>query len=556
MNVIAHPDEAPKALDKLLETTFVVNVDAPVLSLIAPLLGKVLKGRSSIMKRKASKVIDIMCRLVQEPADVAPFMPLLMPQLEKVIDEIVDEEVCGVAKEARKVLLSALGDGHEKTVDPTILTASDLPMVQSKLLETLRYVLPDEVKDLPVASHIATVTAMLSIFDNESNLGRIEEAEMEDAADWLWRAAVAMTPKSEWRECIVPYLTSYLANTDKDLTNATDIEAQSIAWAETISADFRKLALGDIPDSNADDDDDGSNLCNIEFSLAFGGKILLHNTRLKLGKGRRYGLMGKNGAGKTTLLTNIGSGNIEGLPPHLRMIYVQHDDRSEDLGLPLLEELSSSKEMVEAKISMQECRSALKAISFTEEMLTSPRSNLSGGWKMKLLIIKAMLGKADVLLLDEPTNHLDAASVKWLIDFILSQDATCLIVSHDTQFMDSVLTDIIHYETKKLVYYHGNLTNFVQVHPEAKYYYELDSSNLKFVFPNPERLDGINSTTRSILKMDNITYTYPGAKEPQLRDVSVKVCLASRVGILGANGAGKSTLIKLLVQESLPDPGR
>merc|ERR1719223_1861717 len=149
---------------------------------------------------------------------------------------------------------------------------------------------------------------MLSIFDNESNLGRIEEAEMEDAADWLWRAAVAMTPKSEWRECIVPYLTSYLANTDKDLTNATDIEAQSIAWAETISADFRKLALGDIPDSNADDDDDGSNLCNIEFSLAFGGKILLHNTRLKLGKGRRYGLMGKNGAGKTTLLTNIGSG--------------------------------------------------------------------------------------------------------------------------------------------------------------------------------------------------------------------------------------------------------
>jgi elongation factor 3 len=57
-------------------------------------------------------------------------------------------------------------------------------------------------------------------------------------------------------------------------------------------------------ESEADD----SSLCDISFSLAFGGKILLHNTHLKLGKGRRYGLMGKNGAGKTTLLTNIGSG--------------------------------------------------------------------------------------------------------------------------------------------------------------------------------------------------------------------------------------------------------
>jgi elongation factor 3 len=171
---------------------------------------------------------------------------------------------------------------------------------------------------------------------------------------------------------------------------------------------------------------------------------------------------------------------------------------------------------------------------------------------MKLLIIKAMLAKADVLLLDEPTNHLDAASVKWLTDFILSQDATCLIVSHDTKFLDEVLTDIIHYETKKLVYYHGNLSHFVTIHPEAKYYYELESSSLKFNFPNPERLDGIASTTRSILKMDNITYTYPGSKVPQLHDVSVKVCLGSRVAILGANGAGKSTLIKLLVAETLP----
>ena len=70
-----------------------ITVDSPTLALIAPLLGKALRGRSSALKRKAARVIDNMCRLVKEPADVAPFMPLLLPALDKVIDEIVDAEV-------------------------------------------------------------------------------------------------------------------------------------------------------------------------------------------------------------------------------------------------------------------------------------------------------------------------------------------------------------------------------------------------------------------------------------------------------------------------------
>jgi len=175
---------------------------------------------------------------------------------------------------------------------------------------------------------------------------------------------------------------------------------------------------------------------------------------------------------------------------------------------------------------------------------------------MKLLIIKAMLSKADVLLLDEPTNHLDTASVDWLTNYLLSQQhLTCLIVSHDTGFMDRVLTDVIHYENKKLVYYHGNLTHFVSVHPEAKYYYELEGSTLSFNFPTPGRLDGINSNTRSILKMENVSFTYPGSTVPTLTDVNVKVCLGSRVAVIGANGAGKSTLIRMMVQETKPDEG-
>ena len=224
------------------------------------------------------------------------------------------------------------------------------------------------------------------------------------------------------------------------------------------------------------------------------------------------------------------------------------------VGVSLLDELVASKELSALNVTHEEARSALVAIKFTPEMLESPRSSLSGGWKMKLLIIKAMLSRADVLLLDEPTNHLDQASVEWLGSYLISQSQlTCLIVSHDTVFLDRVVTDVIHYENRKLVYYHGTLSQFVVIHPEAKYYFELDASSMRFSFPIPGRLEGINSTTRAILRMENVTYTYPGSSRPSIVDASVRVCLGSRVAVLGPNGAGKSTLIKLLVQEVEPD---
>ena len=162
---------------------------------------------------------------------------------------------------------------------------------------------------------------------------------------------------------------------------------------------------------------------------------MLQNSKLRLGKGRRYGLMGKNGAGKTTLLTNIGNGAIEGMPKNLKTVYVQHDDSNDDFGVPMIEEMLTGSDMVSAEVSQEEATAALYAINFTEQMLTSPRSALSGGWKMKLLIVRAMLAKADVLLLDEPTNHLDKASVQWLVDYISNHATiTCLIVSHDVAF--------------------------------------------------------------------------------------------------------------------------
>jgi len=182
---------------------------------------------------------------------------------------------------------------------------------------------------------------------------------------------------------------------------------------------------------------------------------------------------------------------------------------------------------------------------------------LSGGWRMKLALSRAMLLRADILLLDEPTNHLDAYNVKWVETYLQGlKNVTCIMVSHDSGLLNRVCNNIIEIDEMKLNYYKGNLEEFMKHKPEAKCYFELaDKGKIDFSFPNPGALPGINSKGKAILKMTNITFTYPGAPKPQLNNVTVQVSLASRVACVGENGAGKSTMIKLLTGELEPDAG-
>ena len=175
---------------------------------------------------------------------------------------------------------------------------------------------------------------------------------------------------------------------------------------------------------------------------------------------------------------------------------------------------------------------------------------------MKLALSRAMLLNPDMLLLDEPTNHLDEFAVKWLTDYLRDlKTCTCLVVSHDTKFLDDVCTNIIHYENLKLKTYKGNLSDFVRQKPEAKAYYELSSDNVAFHFPEPGPLDGVKSLTKAILRTRNIYFQYPTAPHPQLIDVSIQCSMASRVAVVGVNGAGKSTLVKVMVGELEPNQG-
>ena len=118
------------------------------------------------------------------------------------------------------------------------------------------------------------------------------------------------------------------------------------------------------------------------------------------------------------------------------------------------------------------------SVGFTEgdgvASLNQSITALSGGWRMKLALARAMLRNADILLLDEPTNHLDVLNVQWVVDNLTSTEyanVTSLLVSHDTKFLDNVVTHIIHFNDLKLEKFPGNLSCFVEKFPHAKAYY-------------------------------------------------------------------------------------
>jgi elongation factor 3 len=205
---------------------------------------------------------------------------------------------------------------------------------------------------------------------------------------------------------------------------------------------------------------------------------------------------------------------------------------------------------------------ALEGVGFAKGAVSKGASQLmevtalSGGWKMILALARAMLCKADIMLLDEPTNHLDVEKVAWVKNYLINMDTvTCIIVSHDSKFMDDVCTHIIHFEERKLQTYIGNLAAFVAKVPSARAYYEFKSDKLEFIFPKPTALEGVKSKGKPILSMTNVSFTYPGATKRVLNDVSVKCTLNSRIAVIGPNGAGKSTAIKVLTGENPPCTG-
>lgn len=500
VDCMAHPDHVSTAVQTLSSTTFVAEVTGPALGIMVPLLVRALNDRSAAVLRSSVVIANNLFKLVRNPEDAGQFMSQLLPGLERIIDTAAYPEVRTLASEAKATLVKAAGGeaGHEyikKVIVPveSIQKLFKAALVKKKVLLSAAYD--------PTFYHVSFLVSELL------------KAEIYE--------------RSEWTRVLAPYLETIISN-----SNAESLLDSVHLFYNDIYNEKQKLLSGD-------DDADGELLCNCQFSLAYGGMMLLNHTRLRLRRGQRYGLCAHNGAGKSTLLRAISLGKVEGFPgeDEVKTVFVEHKLQGVDASLSVLDFLAHDPKL--ADLDRSEIASALEDVGFGDDKQSQPVGALSGGWKMKLELARAILIKADILLLDEPTNHLDVANIAWLENYLNTQtEITSIIVSHDSAFLDNVCTYIIHYESKKLVYYKGNLSKFVEKKPEAKSYYTLAATTVKFSFPPPSILLGIRSNTKAILKMVDGTFTYPGAPKPSMKHVSVQLSLSSRVGIVGPNGAG------------------
>ncbi|CAI4753698.1 AIG_G0046660.mRNA.1.CDS.1 [Saccharomyces cerevisiae] len=507
---IANPNEVPETVHLLGATTFVAEVTPATLSIMVPLLSRGLAERETSIKRKAAVIIDNMCKLVEDPQVVAPFLGKLLPGLKNNFATIADPEAREVTLKALKTL-RRVGNVGEDDVLPEISHAGDVSTTLGVIKELLE---PEKVapRFTIVVEYIAAIAANL-----------IDERIID---------------QQTWFTHVTPYMTIFLHE----------------KTAKEILDDFRKRAVDNIPvgPNFQDEEDEGEDLCNCEFSLAYGAKILLNKTQLRLERGRRYGLCGPNGAGKSTLMRSIANGQVDGFPTQdeCRTVYVEHDIDNTHSDMSVLDFVYSGNVGTKDVIT-----SKLKEFGFSDEMIEMPIASLSGGWKMKLALARAVLKDADILLLDEPTNHLDTVNVEWLVNYLNTCGITSVIVSHDSGFLDKVCQYIIHYEGLKLRKYKGNLSEFVQKCPTAQSYYELGASDLEFQFPTPGYLEGVKTKQKAIVKVSNMTFQYPGTTKPQVSDVTFQCSLSSRIAVIGPNGAGKSTLINVLTGELLPTSG-
>jgi len=514
MGAIMKPALIGEVVEKLASVVFVQAVETPALAVTVPVVWRGLKDKKEPTKRKACVIIDNMVKLVPDPREVLPFLDALLPTLKKACDEISDPEARGVAERAYNTLMRAQESTEARTADPEAVKAA----IKDPVGENCRY---DDITD--IVEYLTKVSCGFTMCRNFE--------------------------KSVWTQAFGDFkLPSDLAESTCDLC---------FKAANTVDAD-------------AVEEEEGQDLCNCVFTLGYGSLTLLNNTRLYLKRGGNYGLLGPNDCGKTTLMRAINNEQVEGFPPksELKTAFVEHgigeaEPECDWSPFDYLLDEPVIKAMYDAgETNMEKMEEELTAVGFKRgDKLDMTLGQLSGGWKMKMGLVRAKMMDADILMMDEPTGHLDKFNIAWLIDYVNSlksreKPVTVIAVSHDTEYLEKTTTHILEFENRKLNTFRGNITEFVKKNPEAKIYFEITTSaKVKFVFPDPGRLEGVKSRGKALLKMTEVHFQYPGTPKPQLYGVGVAVSMLSRVAIVGPNGAGKSTMIKCLLGELKPTTG-
>ncbi len=359
-------------------------------------------------------------------------------------------------------------------------------------------------------------------------------------------------------------------------------------------------------------------------TLARGGKVLLERADATIGTGERVALVGPNGSGKSTLLAAIvgdavvDSGEIE-LPP-MRIVRLEQAIPSSavaawefveaaDIELARLREglarahaegdgiaIAEGHEQLDAAgdaSSHARVKELLAGLGFSEQMSEQPVATLSGGWRMRLNLARALFVPSELLLLDEPTNHLDLDTIVWFERWLTRYPGTVIAVSHDRDFLDWIAQATLSIESGKLVRYAGGYSAFeasrAERHAQALKAQALQRARVEHLSEFIARFRAkatkarqVQSRIKALERLEavaparlergiDIVLPEPGdspdplivadgldagyGARPVLRDVKLTLARDARIGVLGRNGAGKSTLIRTLVGDLEPLAG-
>lgn len=353
-----------------------------------------------------------------------------------------------------------------------------------------------------------------------------------------------------------------------------------------------------------------------------GNRMLLRDASFKADDGDVIGLTGANGCGKSSLFAAIrgefaldngeiqlGAGTqisslaqeVPGLETSVINYVIEGDTQIANIFKRLAKAEASQDHttIVDCHNQLTECdgygaqaRAAkiLAGLGFDQKAIHQAVKTFSGGWRMRMGLARCLYHPGELLLLDEPTNHLDMEAIIWLGAYLRRYAGVAMLISHDRDFLDQVVTDIAHIENTQLKLYPGNYSHFEMQRAQAimiqnaqhrkqqahiahlqKYVDRFrfkaskakqaqsrikalermnlvqalhESSPFSFEFLAPERMPS------PMVTIDNATLGYEDVAI--LDDINLSIAAGDRIGLLGVNGSGKSTLIKSIVGDIPP----
>lgn len=367
-------------------------------------------------------------------------------------------------------------------------------------------------------------------------------------------------------------------------------------------------------------------------AVEFGGESLFSDVSFVINEQDKIALMGKNGAGKSTLMKIIAGmqkptrGNIRCpkeaviayLPQHLltednctvleeaskafghifamrdeieeinKALETRTDYESKEY-MKLIQKVSDLGEKYYALEDINyeaEVEKALTGLGFKRKDFKRPTSEFSGGWRMRIELVKILLQKPDLILLDEPTNHVDIESVLWLEDFLLNKAKAVVVISHDRAFIDNITNRTVEITMGKIYDYKANYSHYLQLREERRsHQIKAYQEQQKFIADNQafiDRFKGTYSKTNQvssrermleklqIIEIDEVDNSslrlrFPPAPRSGdypvtaidlsknyddhivFKNANLSIARGEKVSFVGRNGEGKSTMIKAIM---------